>query len=65
MRRLAGNPPASTPAPSPLPLKSGPGSPFLPINTWGCLIGMSAWGKKQPDGFMIHKCKHQTCSEIH
>ena len=26
--------------------QSGPGSPFLPVNIWGCLIGMSAWVRR-------------------
>lgn len=39
--------------------------PCLPVNTWGGLTGMSARGEKKPDDFMIHKCKHQTCSKIH
>lgn len=46
-------------------LQSGPGKACLPVNTWGGLVGMSAWGKKKPGDFMIHKSKHQTCSQIH
>lgn len=50
--------------------------PSSPLTEWSWqplpaskYLGLPPWhvdmGEKKPDDFMIYKCKHQTCSEIH